>query len=234
MKKRGSEVGRIDHQLILQVQTEKNYWKEVLTRVVAVVKSLSSRGLAMRGHDDKFGSTYSGNFVMSLELIAEFDPFLKNHISEFGNNGKGTTLYLSFTVFEQFIEIMGEKVKKTIVNEIKNAKYFSIIVDSTPDISHTDQLAFIFRYVSNNGEPVERFLKFLANSGHKSKDLADAVFMVLEENDIDINNCRGQSYDNASNMSGVYSGLQARIKEACLQSPCCLRSMCSTFIEPSW
>lgn len=37
MKKRGSEVGRIDHQLILQVQTETNYWKEVLTRVVAVV-----------------------------------------------------------------------------------------------------------------------------------------------------------------------------------------------------
>lgn len=228
MKKRGSEVGRIDHQLILQVQTETNYWKEVLTRVVAVVKSLSSRGLAMRGHDDKFGSTHSGNFVMSLELIAEFDPFLKNHISKFGNKGKGTTSYLSFTVFEQFIEIMGEKVKKTIVNEIKNAKYFSIIVDSTPDISHTDQLAFIFRYVSNNGEPVERFLKFLANSGHKSKDLADAVFMVLEENEIDINNCRGQSYDNASNMSGVYSGLQARIKEACLHAvyvPCAAHSL---------
>lgn len=40
---------------------------------------------------------------------------------------------------------MGEKVKKTIVNEVKNAKYFSIIVDSTPDISHTEQLAFICR-----------------------------------------------------------------------------------------
>jgi len=206
MKKKGSEVGRIDHQLILQIQTETNYWKEVLIRVVAVVKSLSSQGLAMKGHDDKFGSSYSGNFVMSLELIAEFDPFLKNHISKFGNKGKGTTSYLSFTVFEQFIEIMGEKVKKTIVNEIKNAKYFSIIVDSTPNISHTDQLVFIFKYVANNGESVERFLQ-LANPGHKSKDLADAVFMVLGENEIDINNCRGQSYDNTSNMSGIYSGL---------------------------
>jgi len=104
-------------------------------------------------------------------------------------NASGTTSYLSFTVFEQFIEIMGEKVKKTIVNEINNAKYFSIIVDSTPDIFHKDQFAFIFRYVSNNGEPVERFLQFLANSGHKSKDLADVVFMVLEENEIDIHNC---------------------------------------------
>ncbi|KAF0684068.1 zinc finger MYM-type protein 1-like, partial [Aphis craccivora] len=51
----------------------------------------------------------------------------------------------------------------------------------------------------------------------------DHVTMVLEENEIDINNCRGQSYDNASNMSGIYSGLQARIKEACLHAvyvPC--------------
>lgn len=33
-----------------------------------------------------------------------------------------------------------------------------------------------------------------------------------EELKLDINNCRGQSYDNASNMSGVYSGLQTRIR----------------------
>jgi len=146
---------------------------------------------------------------MCLELIAEFDPFLANHISKFGNKGNGSTSYLSFSVYEKFIEMMGEKVKNTIVNEIKNAKYFSIVVDSTPDISHTDQLACIFRYVKTNGEPVERFLQFFANSGHKSEDLADAVFMVIGENELDIKDCRGQSYDNASNMSGVYSGLQA-------------------------
>lgn len=30
---------------------------------------------------------------------------------------------------------------------------------------------------------------------------------------LDINDCRGQSYDNAANMSGAYTGLQARIKQ---------------------
>ncbi|KAB0790847.1 hypothetical protein PPYR_14870, partial [Photinus pyralis] len=30
-----------------------------------------------------------------------------------------------------------------------------------------------------------------------------------------IQDCRGQTYDNASNMSGRYSGLQARLKEKC-------------------
>ncbi|KAL4148045.1 hypothetical protein QTP88_002349 [Uroleucon formosanum] len=227
-KKCEEKLRRIDSQLILQVETKIKYWKEVLTRIVAVVKSLSCRGLSFRGHNDKFGSTHSGNFIICLELIAEFDPFLANHISKFGNKGKGNTSYLSFSVYEKFIEMMGEKVKNTIINEIKNAKYFWIVVDSTPDISHMDQLACIFRYVKTNGEPVERFLQFIANSGHKSEDLADAIFMVIGENELDIKNCRGQSYDNASNMSGVYSGLQARIKGACPYAifvPCAAHSL---------
>lgn len=33
----------------------------------------------------------------------------------------------------------------------------------------------------------------------------------LKENDIDIKNCRGQSYDNAFSMSGKYNGLQAMV-----------------------
>lgn len=71
-------------------------------------------------------------------------------------------------------------------------------------------------------------MQCLVNPGHKSEDLVDAVFMVLEENEIDIKNYRGQSYDNASNMSGIYSGLQARIKEACLHAvyvPCAAHSL---------
>jgi len=63
-----------------------------------------------------------------------------------------------------------------------------------------------------------------ANSGHKSEDLANAVFMEIGENELDIKNCRGQSYD----MSGVYSGLQARIKYACTYAifvPCAAHSL---------
>ncbi|XP_065684327.1 zinc finger MYM-type protein 1-like [Hydra vulgaris] len=213
MKERKEVLNRVDQKLKYQVETEINYWKNVLTRVVAVVKSLSSRGMSFRGDDDRFGSVHNGNFMMSLELIAQFDPFLAQHIEKFGNKGKGSTSYLSFNIYEQFISIMADNVIQQMVKEIKEAKYFSISIDSTPDISHVDQLSFIFRYVQKNGCPVERFLGFLPNSGHKSEELADAVFLVLESHGLNINNCRGQSYDNASNMSGRYTGLQARIKK---------------------
>lgn len=138
MKERGEVLNQIDMKLKYQVETEVNYWKNVLTRVVAVVKSLSSRGLSFRGDDDRFGSVHNGNFMMSLELIAQFDPFLAQHIEKFGNKGRGSTSYLSFKIYEQFISIMADNVIQQMAKEIKEAKYFSISIDSTPDISHVD------------------------------------------------------------------------------------------------
>lgn len=171
-----------------------------------MIKKLSSRGLAFRGHDERFRSSHNGNYMMCLE----FDPFLANHIITRGNPGKGNTSYLSSTICDEFINLMAKHVTNKIVNEIKQYKYFSIVVDSTPDISHIDQLSFVLRYVKD-GIPVERFLRFLPKVGHKSENMEDAVLSFLENLGIDINNCRGQSYDNASNMSGAYTGLQARI-----------------------
>ncbi|GBP23047.1 Zinc finger MYM-type protein 1 [Eumeta japonica] len=78
-------------------------------------------------------------------------------------------------------------------------------------ISHVDQLTLIVRYVLPSG-PVERFVKFLDMEDHTAEQLAQSLLDFLSESGIDIKDCRGQSYDNASNMSGKYTGLQARIK----------------------
>ena len=48
---------------------------------------------------------------------------------------------------------------------------------------------------------------------HNAEHLQDKLLTFLNENGVNIANCRGQSYDNASNMSGRYNGLQARIKQ---------------------
>lgn len=149
---------------------------------------------------------------MPMKLIAEYDPFLSEHILKFGNPGKGHISYMSFFTYEQFIKIMSEQVINTIVAELKSSTYYSISIDSTPDVSNIDQLSFVIRYINSIGEPVERFLGFIENIGHKAEPLAEATFSILKKNDIDIKFLRGQSYDNAANMSGAYSGVQARIK----------------------
>lgn len=211
---RSKTMARVDSLLISQYNTEINYWRNVLKRIVAVVKFLASRGLGFRGDDEIFGSQNNGNYLGCLELISEFDPFLADHIQNYGNRGKGSTSYLSSNICNEFINIMGQKVLTTIVSEIKAAKYYSISVDSTPDLSHVDQLTFIVRFVKD-GKPIERFLQFLPIKEHKAQYIADTVLNFLENLNIPIKNCSGQSYDNAANMAGKYSGLQARIKEEC-------------------
>ena len=50
----------------------------------------------------------------------------------------------------------------------------------------------------------------------------------LEENGINIEGCRGQSYDNAANMNGKYNGVQAKLLEKCSVAhyvPCTANSL---------
>ena len=100
-------------------------------------------------------------------------------------------------------------------------------MDSTLDITNVDQLTIIFRYVLPDG-PVERFVKFIPTRGHTGHQLADLLFEYIEDNGISLKDLRGQSYDNASNMSGKYKGMQAIIKERNHQAeyiPCVAHSL---------
>ncbi|XP_025202811.1 uncharacterized protein LOC112599904 [Melanaphis sacchari] len=145
------------------------YWRSVLERVVSVIKTLASRGLPFRGQEEIFGLPKNENYMMLLELLSEFDPFLgQRNILKYGNSGRGTTSYLSSTICDEIIVLTTKKVKGSIINEVKSRKYYLIVVDSTPDITHSDQLTFILRYVSDKGGPTERFLEFIPKVGHKS------------------------------------------------------------------
>ena len=186
---------RIDNKVIEARQTEDQYWKEVFKRVIATVKYLSTRGYPFRGTDHLFGSSRNGAYLGALELIAQFDPFFSQHIARFGNKGQGSTSYLSHFTCDEFIVIMGDTVLQKVIEETKESKYYSLVIDSTPDIAHVDQLTLIVRYVKKDGEPVERFLKFHPNTGHKSEELTTAVLKTLETFGLDIKDCRDQSYD---------------------------------------
>ncbi|XP_025198309.1 uncharacterized protein LOC112596744 [Melanaphis sacchari] len=198
----------INKQLTKQLEVEENYWIDILKRVVEAIRFLSTRGLAFRGSHEVIGVTDNGNYLGILELIAKFDPVLKAHIENYGNKGRGSVSYISKTICEELIGIMSLKVFDHIVDEIIKSKYFGIVVDSTPDLAHIDQLSIIIRYCLN-GMVHERFLGFVSFHSHTGEALATTVLEFLKRSGIDIANCRAKTYDNAAKMSGRYHGLQA-------------------------
>ena len=88
--------------------------------------------------------------------------------------------------------------------------------DSTPDLSHTDQMSEIIRYVhisDGKVEVKEVFLCFFPLKGKKDADLTSEILKILEKDGLDIMMCRSQGYDNAATMAGIHGGVQALIKE---------------------
>lgn len=112
---------------------------------------------------------------MALELITEFDPFLAKHIDK--NSNSGTTNYLSSrsTTCNKIIDLMAQKVRSLICDELKQSKYFSLIIYSTPDMSHLDQSVLDVRYVLNDGVPYKRFLNIITSAGHKAEQMFKIV-----------------------------------------------------------
>jgi hypothetical protein len=58
--------------------------------------------------------------------------------------------YLSADIQNEFISCCAEYVLSCILREREISKYFSIIVDVTPDLAHMEQTTFILLYVIVN------------------------------------------------------------------------------------
>ena len=63
-----------------QLENSKQYWINVLRRVVAVIRFLTQWGIPLRGDDEVIGSVHNSNYLGILELIAQFDSFLQSHL----------------------------------------------------------------------------------------------------------------------------------------------------------
>ena len=122
-----SQAGGIDGKLKEQCVQEEAYWREVLKRVVSVITFLAERGLSFRGDNQIIGSSRNGNFLGILELLSQFDPFLAEHMRKYGNMRKGTTSYLSTTVCEELITVVGQRVLSEIILPVQKEKYFSFV-----------------------------------------------------------------------------------------------------------
>ncbi|XP_013880239.1 zinc finger MYM-type protein 1, partial [Austrofundulus limnaeus] len=188
----------IDKHEMALFEAERLRWRAVLKRLTAIVQSLAVRNLSLRGHTETLFSPSNGNFLKEVELMAKFDPIMKEHLNRVEKGTCSHNSYLGHHIQNELIGLLSSKTISTIVNDIKQAKYFSIILDCTPDISHTEQLSVVIRIVSLMEKPQikEHFMGFLEAEQSKGEHLALILLKKLNELKIPFEDCRGQSYDN--------------------------------------
>ncbi|KAK9053417.1 hypothetical protein SSX86_030051 [Deinandra increscens subsp. villosa] len=220
----------IDEQTQDRINQEKEYWKNVLTRIIAVVKALGKSNLAFRGKKEKLNQENNGNFLTMIEMLGEFDPVMQEHIRKVNNN-EIQNHYLGHNMQNELIDLLANEIKNRIVRKVKESKYFSIILDCTPDTSHKEQMSIILRCVDTSSTPIEvkeYFLEFLEVDDTTGKGLFDSIIKEINRMGLDINNVRGQGYDNGSNMKGKHQGVQKRLLDVnprAFYTPCGCHSL---------
>ena len=167
----------IDSAIQKQIDAEAAKWKEILKCILDVILFLAERNLPFRGSSSKVWDGDNGLFLGTLELLSKHNKLLEMHLRNVkqhqDSQRRMQAHYLSWTSQNEFIKACGKQVLDAVIAESKNAIYYSIIVDATPDVSHTEQISFVLRYVHRNEENVwdvkERFLLLKTVKRRKEK-----------------------------------------------------------------
>ena len=219
--------------------------RHVLSVVISTVKLLGKQGLPMRGHRGEAAYTLEnntvnhGNFLEFIKEIAKYDDVLKRHIERVINvskekesrNASGRGSFVSFispSTFNNIVKVIASFLQQRVVNEIKHAGMYAIMIDSTQDLSTHDQCCIVLRYVL--GSAVNEKLLALINTSDDTS--AEALFQIVDKitttHNIPLQEmCIADSFDGASNMSAKYNGLQAHLK---IKNPTHIHTWCYSHV----
>ncbi|KAL5469151.1 hypothetical protein EMCRGX_G030359 [Ephydatia muelleri] len=202
-------------------EVEKN--RSLLRRIVDTIIFLGRQGLAFRGHNETSvdDSLNTGNFLEALKLLSCYDMTIQAHLSKVkenqramaaaqkGRRGRGSNL--SNDTQNKIVLIISHLITETIVKALQECRAWALIVDTTADIAHQEQLSLCVRIVHSSGCVSEHILACQRALGTTAEDLFSIILTTLNSKDVSFGNLVAQTYDGASNMSGCYNGLQALI-----------------------
>ncbi|XP_061181206.1 zinc finger MYM-type protein 1-like [Saccostrea echinata] len=189
-----------------KAQVSKN--RHILKKIMEVLLLCGKQNIPIRGHVPE-----RSNFIAILHSMAQGDEILAEHLS-----GNRKTLYTSSDIQNEIINLLANQIRTAIVADCNKSKCFALIADETTDTATREQLSVCLRYlvrdqVSNEISIKEDFLDFVMARSTKGEHLAELLIQTLQGAGIDIAKMRAQGYDGAANMSGKYSGVQARIRQ---------------------
>ena len=143
--------------------------------------------------------------------MASYNKEVKDVVLE---NAPGNAKYTSHSVQQEILSIISRKVQRTIREEIGDRK-FCIMVDEARDESKKEQMALVLWFPSTEGFIHERFIDINHVNDTLALTLKDAICTILADNNLNVQDIRGQGYDWASNMRGEWNGLKALILKEC-------------------
>ena len=155
--------------------------------------------------------------LFCLEMILSFTTFvgLKNRKDRnIRDQGKKDPAYISKRFLNwknEMLHIMASQVLRNELANILKYQFFSMILDEYTDVSNVEQLSFCLRTVDEKLNVREDFLGFYELDNIRSSTIVNAIKDILHRFNLNLEDCRGQTYDGASNMLGQHSSVVTQI-----------------------
>lgn len=192
--------------------------REIVGQIIEVIKFLGQHSLAFRGHREQWSNVIKGNFKDLLVLLAKHSPAISTHINNIQNKFRKER-FISLDRQNLLINSIAQEITTVIRFEVQNAPFFSISIDSTFNVSRTEQVSFIIRYVEESGKINERLIAMKNSAITTGQALFDLFSEAMDRHSLEWKSYLvGQSFDGAASMTGRYNGLQTKIKEMCPQA----------------
>ena len=148
----------------------------MLLKQLSSLRFLLRQGLAIRGHTEA-----EGNLIQLMTLRSEDCPGLKTWLNKHQ--------YLSHGIVNEMIMLMGNKLLRTLLEDIRESCWFSILADETRDISNEEQLVIIIRWVNKIYEVQEDLIGMIHVPSTTSSTLTAAIKDVLVRCILPLSNC---------------------------------------------
>ncbi|XP_076658585.1 52 kDa repressor of the inhibitor of the protein kinase-like [Halictus rubicundus] len=213
--------------------------RERLRPIVKTIIFCGHQNISLRGHRDdgkllNYDSVVAdeGNFRALLKFrIDSGDIALQQHLE----SSKSNATYISKTVQNELIDVCAEIIQENILQNVREAKYFSILFDETTDISHISQLSLSFRYL-HDGVIKEHFVTFCDtydvlrrednNSGDIEPRLTGVALAKIVENlctkfNLDLSWCVGIGTDSCSVMASDTKGAVQELMKIAIHAKRC-------------
>ena len=185
--------------------------RELLKSISKTVYLCGRQGVALRSHRDDSTADPDANHGNFLELLRfrsdGGDQILSSHFESHCRNAS----YSSKTIQNQLITIIGDQIRNSIIDEVKLARFYSILADEVSDAAGLEQVTLVLRFIDHKQQIREEFVDFLEVERITGTVLADAILKAIQSYGLNICDCRGQGYDGASNMSSAARGVQGII-----------------------
>lgn len=90
---------------------------------MAIINFLSERNLPLCGHSDKLYEPGNGNVLGQVQLMAQFDPVMLEHLGGIQAN-KASDTYLSSRIQNEVVSLVAKCTTDVIVDRVKKDKYY--------------------------------------------------------------------------------------------------------------